>query len=86
MFLHVAVILSTISGRLRNTYGWQAGGKHPTGMLSCLRTAISGPPVPPPYLEKDAPPPSYEGVPENATGGSDETHSQEKQEKASTHK
>ena len=47
---------------------------------------MSGPPVPPPYLEKDAPPPTYQGVPENATGGSDETHFQEKQEKASTHK
>ena len=54
--------------------------------ISFLRAAISGPPVPPPYLEKDAPPPSYQGVPENATGGSDEAHSQEKQEKASTHK
>ena len=35
MFLHVSVILSTISGGRRNTYGWQAGGTHPTGMLSC---------------------------------------------------
>ena len=36
MFLHVSVILSTISGGRRNTYGWQAGGTHPTGMLSCI--------------------------------------------------
>ena len=35
MFLHVSVILSTISGGRRNMYSWQAGGKHPTGMLSC---------------------------------------------------
>ena len=30
-------ILSTISGGRRNTYGWQAGGTHPTGMLSCYK-------------------------------------------------
>ena len=36
MFLHVSVILSTISGGRQNMYGWQAGGTHPTGMLSCL--------------------------------------------------
>ena len=36
MFLHVSVILSTISGDRRNTYGWQAGGMHPTEMLSCF--------------------------------------------------
>ena len=37
MFLHVSVILSTISGGRRNMYGWQAGDTHPTGMLSCYR-------------------------------------------------
>ena len=26
----------TPSGGHQNTYGWQAGGTHPTGMLSCL--------------------------------------------------
>ena len=26
----------TSSGGYQNTYGWQAGGTHPTGMLSCL--------------------------------------------------
>ena len=36
LFLHVSVILSTISGGRRNTYGWQGGGTHPTGMLSCI--------------------------------------------------
>ena len=36
MFLHVSVILSTISGGHRNTYGWQAGSTHPTGMFSCF--------------------------------------------------
>ena len=35
MFLHVSVILSTISGGRRRLYGWQAGGTHPTGMLPC---------------------------------------------------
>ena len=40
MFLHVSVILSTISGGHRNTYGWQAGSTHPTGMLSCLLIQI----------------------------------------------
>ena len=28
--LHVSLILSTISGRHQNTYGWQAGGRHTT--------------------------------------------------------
>ena len=26
----------TSSGGHQNTYGWQAGGTHPTGMLSCF--------------------------------------------------
>ena len=26
----------TLSGGHRNTYGWQAGGTHPTEMLSCF--------------------------------------------------
>ena len=30
LLLHVSLILSTISGRHQNTYGWQAGGTHPT--------------------------------------------------------
>ena len=40
MFLHVSVNLSRISGSRQNTYGWQAGGTHPTGMLSCLLIQI----------------------------------------------
>ena len=40
MFLYVSVILSTISGGHRKTYGWQAGGTHPTGMLSCFDTSV----------------------------------------------
>ena len=40
MFLHVSVNISTISGGRRNTYGWQAAGTHPTGMLSCLLIQI----------------------------------------------
>ena len=40
MFLHVSVILSTISGGRRNTYSGQAGGTHPTGMLSCLHCSL----------------------------------------------
>ena len=36
--------LSTVvtpNGDHRNTYGWQAGSTHPTGMLSCLRREIA---------------------------------------------
>ena len=40
MFLHVSVNMSRISGGRRNTYGWQVGGTHPTGMLSCLLIQI----------------------------------------------
>ena len=39
IFLHVSVNMSRIFGG-RNTYGWQAGATHPTGMLSCLLIQI----------------------------------------------
>ena len=29
-------LVLTPSGSHQNTYGWQAGGTHPTGMLSCI--------------------------------------------------
>ena len=39
LYFYMSVNMSTIFGG-RNTYGWQAGGTHPTGMLSCLLIQI----------------------------------------------
>ena len=37
-YLHPMVLTS--SGGHRNMYDWQAGGTHPTGMLSCMSNAF----------------------------------------------
>ena len=37
-YLHPMVLTS--SGGHRKVYGWQAGGTHPTGMLSCMGNVL----------------------------------------------